>query len=136
MKRDANGDGQLTADELPLMMVVAFLRSEPPGQNGFYVPAASPPPALAAETPAWFQQADFNGDGDVSRREFLAAPAAFARLDANNDHFIDAAEAAQFEVTASPKAAPGDRGPTAPDAAPAKPADESAASAPPAAQSS
>lgn len=95
--RDANHDGQLAAEELPVSMVVAFLRSEPVAETAFYVPAAPPPPAVAAETPAWFRAADFNADGDLSRREFLGAAEAFARLDANGDRYIDAAEAAAFK---------------------------------------
>jgi len=93
LARDANGDGQLTPDELPVSMIVALLRSEPPGETTFYVPPAVPPTA-GAEVPPWFRAADFNADGDLSRREFLGPPSAFDRLDANGDGYIDAAEAA------------------------------------------
>jgi hypothetical protein len=44
--------------------------------------------------PAWFSHADLNGDGDVSRREFLGAPVQFERLDGDKDGYLNAAESA------------------------------------------
>jgi hypothetical protein len=93
LARDADRDEWLAADELPYVMVAAFLRSESPGEQSFYVPAASPAPASGATQPSWFRHADFNGDGDVSRREFLGSFEQFLRLDANRDGFIEVAEA-------------------------------------------
>jgi len=91
---DANRDGELASDELPNAMIVAFLRSERPAEQSFYVPETATGPGERTKGPSWFAHADFNGDGDVSRREFLGSITQFARLDANQDSYIDVAEAA------------------------------------------
>jgi EF hand domain-containing protein len=43
--------------------------------------------------PLWFRKMDRNGDGYVSRREFLGTKAEFDKLDRNGDGLIDVAEA-------------------------------------------
>ncbi len=98
--RDANGDGALTADELPYSMIVAFMRGGV-GGDGFYSPPRTAPVAASAEVPEWFRYADFNGDGDVSRREFLGAPARFQEIDGDGNGFVDASEAMQVAQQAS-----------------------------------
>jgi len=45
------------------------------------------------DVPNWFAAMDRNGDGDISRREFLGKPADFEKLDADADGLIDAREA-------------------------------------------
>jgi hypothetical protein len=54
-----------------------------------------PVSSAAAKAPAWFLSADYNGDGEVSRREFLGAPEQFAAVDTNHDGYISAEEAAK-----------------------------------------
>jgi hypothetical protein len=90
--RDANGDGEIGEDELPYSMVIAFLRSEPARQDAFYIPPSSAPVADDAKPPSWFVRADLNGDGDVSRREFLGNRDQFSRLDANGDGYLGSLE--------------------------------------------
>ena len=53
--------------------------------------------------PAWFTKMDRNGDGDVSRGEFLGSKDDFDKLDANKDGLIGLDEAQAFEQKARPK---------------------------------
>jgi hypothetical protein len=117
LARDKNGDGELSGDELPSAMIVAFLRSERREEQSFYVPEDTVTPRSASAAPAWFAQADFNGDGDVSRREFLGSLDHFSRLDANHDEFIAPDEAGA--APAVPETAPGRKpAPTTPAKSP------------------
>ncbi len=98
LNRDSSGDGQLAASELRYAMIVAFLRGEPPTEQSFYVPTSTISPKVDEKAPAWFKSADFNGDGHISRREFLGTPEKFSLLDRDTDGFISSAEAAAFSV--------------------------------------
>jgi hypothetical protein len=90
-------------------MIVALLRSEPSNEKSFYVPPSEYLAGqLAGSEPRWFAQADFNGDGDVSRREFLGSFKQFAELDANNDSFISPDEAGTTAATTATNLAPGE----------------------------
>ena len=101
---DTNSDGQLANDELPTAMIVAFMRSERPNEQSFYVPEAPATPRSSDDVPAWFANADFNGDGDISRREFLGSLEQFKQLDVNQDSFISVDEATA--ATPTQKSAP------------------------------
>jgi hypothetical protein len=99
LSRDTDGDGALAGDELPTSMIVAFLRSEPANMYTFYVPEDTPTPgSTSAGKSTWFAQADFNSDGDISRREFLGSLDQFAKLDANRDGFISSDEASAADI--------------------------------------
>lgn len=107
LQRDANGDGELADDELPYSMIVAFSLGDAADDGAPFAPTfASHPRGPQAEA-AWFAAADFNGDGDVSRREFLGSREQFATLDANGDEFIDAGEAAAAAAPVAPAPAEG-----------------------------
>jgi len=94
-ERDRNGDGQLAGDEFPYSMIVAFLLGEQANEQSFYVPPSAAVSATSEKPlPAWFAHADLNGDGDVSRREFLGSTEQFDRLDADKDGYIGASESA------------------------------------------
>jgi hypothetical protein len=117
--RDASGDGRLTVDETPYQMIVAFLYGEAPGGPSYFAPPAPPRPADEAPPAAWFVAADLNGDGDVSRREFLGDAETFAKLDANADGYVDAREAAPVDANPAAAAAGDSATPIANSAAPA-----------------
>lgn len=77
LQADANGDGQVTPDELKAF--VQAQRPQGPGQGG--------PGGGARQA---FQAADANQDGKLDASEWPAtAAAAFADVDANNDGFVD-----------------------------------------------
>ncbi|MCI0333977.1 MAG: hypothetical protein L0228_12225 [Planctomycetes bacterium] len=94
-ERDRNGDGQLAGDEFPYSMIVALLLAEQPSEQSFYIPPSAAISAANSDKPlpAWFSHADLNGDGDISRREFLGSIEQFNRLDVDQDGYISAAEA-------------------------------------------
>jgi hypothetical protein len=94
--RDSNGDGALAASELRYSMIVAFLRGEAQQEQSFYVPPSSMA-SSTAPAPAWFTSADFNADGDISRREFVGSFDRFAAVDANQDGYISRDEATAFD---------------------------------------
>jgi Ca2+-binding EF-hand superfamily protein len=93
---DGTGAGCLSARDVPHQFQLAV------GQGPFRLPgeAAVPPgdsgraPALDRRRgPLWFQKMDRNGDGDVSRREFLGTAEDFQRIDTDGDGLIDPDEA-------------------------------------------
>lgn len=97
---DRDGDGLVGTDEVPHRFRLGF----GPGQSALLdrvglrtddSTPADPAPPKPAKGPAWFGKMDRNGDGDLSRREFLGSLADFRRLDANRDGLLDAGEAAR-----------------------------------------
>ncbi len=99
MSWDGDGDGRVSADEIPYHFRVAIARSGLAGLTGEgsvntgarsmgTTQAAGP-----AAGPDWFAKMDRNHDGDVSRREFLGPRDQFDRLDRDKDGLIDADEA-------------------------------------------
>ena len=113
MSWDGDGDGRVSADEIPYHFQVTIARSGLPGLTG--EGAATPAPRSMVATraagpaagPDWFQKMDRNHDGDVSRREFLGPRDQFDRLDRDKDGLIDADEA-RAAVAAKAKHGPRD----------------------------
>ena len=74
---DGNGDGRVSADEIPYHFQVKIARSGLIGLTGEMMagPAGRSMAASRggpqAAGPDWFQKMDRNHDGDISRREFL-----------------------------------------------------------------
>jgi Ca2+-binding EF-hand superfamily protein len=98
LAKDTSGDGQLGADEVTYSMIVAFLRGERPNEQSFYVPPTVATPLTDKPASTWFVRADFNRDGDISRREFLGSLDQFSQLDTNGDNYIGPEEAANFKA--------------------------------------
>jgi Ca2+-binding EF-hand superfamily protein len=113
MSWDGDGDGRVSADEIPYHFQVTIARSRIPGLTGEGVvtPAArsmfATQPNGPAVGPEWFQKMDRNHDGDVSHREFLGPRDQFDRLDRDKDGLIDPEEA-RAAVATKAKDAPRD----------------------------
>jgi Ca2+-binding EF-hand superfamily protein len=99
MSWDSDGDGRVSADEIPYHFQVTIARGGLLGVTGevaataaarSMVKAGSAVPAVG---PDWFQKMDRNHDGDISRREFLGPRDQFDRLDRDQDGLIDPDEA-------------------------------------------
>jgi len=107
MSWDGDGDGRVSADEIPYHFQVTIARSGLRGLTGEGTAAPGRGPqamaagrsATPAAGPEWFQKMDRNHDGDVSRREFLGPREVFDRLDRDNDGLIDADEASAGVAT-------------------------------------
>lgn len=71
-------------------------RQEPPRVLSVTVSRGHPRSLLSAGSrggPSWFAAMDRNGDGDVSRREWLLEAEAFDKYDADRDGLVSAHEA-------------------------------------------
>lgn len=99
---DADRDGRISRTDLSgdYVLTLEVARAALFTENAMAMPspraAAAPPPAPRAG-PGWFQRMDRNGDGDVSRREFLGGLELFKRLDPNRDGLISSREAKVLE---------------------------------------
>jgi hypothetical protein len=111
---DADGDGQLSVRELrnawnrladgatdssiplPSWDSSTVSITLTPGMMSRPVVALTPRPR-ASRGPAWFRSMDRNGDGDVSRSEFLGNDEEFRRIDQDGDGLISAEEAEAFD---------------------------------------
>ncbi len=97
---DRNGDGQVSQDEVPVP--IRFAVTLGPHVHELL---ASPTAAARAATsrtsaptaPSWFTSMDKNGDGDLSRSEFLGTTEQFKQLDTNGDGLLSVPEALKLK---------------------------------------
>jgi Ca2+-binding EF-hand superfamily protein len=102
---DRDGDGRITADEIPHYYQLTLGRANLAAVGASRFVAAGPmnlPEVDPTQSgPTWFRRMDRNRDGDVSAREFRGPKAQFDRLDRDKDGLIDPSEAANATATAS-----------------------------------
>jgi Ca2+-binding EF-hand superfamily protein len=103
---DRDGSGKIGPSDLPRMYHLELTRGSAqyqpyrrpiarlPGRIARQQP--TPPPSPTG--PTWFRKMDRNGDGDVSRREFLGSEEQFRRLDVDGDGLISLEEAVKADV--------------------------------------
>jgi Ca2+-binding EF-hand superfamily protein len=91
---DRDGDGRLSRDELPRRLCLRLTLGTPAPRSAVSPRTAAP--AAGPRGPAWFRRMDRNGDGYVSRREFLGSPEDFRKLDRDGDGLISPEEAERF----------------------------------------
>lgn len=93
---DTDGDGVISASELPTTIRLAIARGNETYQFLNKGMSFKPRRAMVSgeiDAPAWFRSMDTNADGDVTRREFLGDDEQFKRLDANDNGLLEPAEA-------------------------------------------
>jgi Ca2+-binding EF-hand superfamily protein len=98
---DRDGDGAVTSNEVPVP--IRFAVTLGPHVHELL---ATPVPAARAMTthtqsptaPAWFKSMDKNGDGDLSRSEFLGTTEQFKQLDTNGDGLLSVSEALKLKT--------------------------------------
>jgi hypothetical protein len=90
MALDTNSDGAITRAEAEAGRVAVFARLDADG-NGSLSEAERQ--NMRGPLSRGLANADANGDGQISRAEFMAQPyAGFERLDANHDNTVSAEE--------------------------------------------
>lgn len=93
---DADTDGTIVQAEIPSR--IRWSLALGPAVHQILLKDTSRIPADPPEThtaPDWFVSMDVNHDGDLAAGEFLGTPEQFAKLDANGDNLISAAEASK-----------------------------------------
>ena len=95
---DLNKDKQITSEEIPTAVRIAVTRG-PIAHEVLSSPIAAAERSRSidlAEAPSWFVNMDRNGDGDLTRKEFLGNSDRFQLLDQDGDKLISAKEAQDF----------------------------------------
>jgi Ca2+-binding EF-hand superfamily protein len=92
---DVDGDGCISRSEIPHRLQIQISHGRPfsNGQPALSAGVANRAPTKARSGPLWFRKMDRNGDGDVSRKEFLGSDEDFDKIDTNHDGLIDEREA-------------------------------------------
>jgi hypothetical protein len=98
---DRNADGAVSSSEVPVP--IRFAVTLGPHVHELLATAApaarvTTPKTVAPTAPGWFTSMDKNGDGDLSRGEFLGTTEQFKQLDTNGDGLLSVAEALKLKT--------------------------------------
>jgi Ca2+-binding EF-hand superfamily protein len=103
---DKAGKGFLTQDDIPRTYRITIQRGSANSLSRGAAAAfaslysgnyATEQRHVSTAGPAWFRKMDHNGDGDVSRREFLGSSEQFHKIDTDGDGLISVEEAIRFD---------------------------------------
>jgi Ca2+-binding EF-hand superfamily protein len=109
---DREGKGFITRTDIPRCSAAAFKLGPSAGTwetqgydrfvglalaDGVVVNERRPQPVKPPRGPEWFRKMDRNGDGDVSRREFLGTEEQFRAIDTDGDGLISVEEAEAYD---------------------------------------
>ncbi len=97
---DKTKSGMISREQIPRQYQLT-VRQGPDDIRGRRVVARmgnQPRPAAVARGPVWFRKMDRNGDGDVSRREWLGSMEDFKKIDTDGDGLISLEEAEKADV--------------------------------------
>lgn len=101
MRADANGDGAITMAEAQNGRAEAFAAMDQNG-DGYLTDADRREGQPQGQRQNLGRRADADGDGRISRSEFMNQPyRAFDRFDANNNNVLDANEIARLRQAMS-----------------------------------
>jgi hypothetical protein len=100
---DTDKDGFIAQKELPRQFQLTLSHGLRVGNARFAVVGAPRSrfdslPGSGKKGPVWFRKMDKNGDGDVSRREFLGSDEDFRRIDTDGNGLIDVEEAERADA--------------------------------------
>jgi EF hand len=97
---DRDDDGQIAAAEMPIP--IRFAVTLGPQVHALLAQASGAARAIAPRetlaAPSWFASMDRNGDGDLSRGEFLGTAEQFGQMDADGDGLVSIGEALKTEA--------------------------------------
>jgi Ca2+-binding EF-hand superfamily protein len=102
---DTGREGFITRGKVPMQFQLILSYGQPrPQGNVQDTSGGVPDPARVARAtapprgPEWFRKMDRNGDGDVSRREFLGSAELFRKIDTDGDGLISVEEAEKADA--------------------------------------